>query len=240
MKGYIHNGDCIVWLRAKPSESVQLAFADPPFNIGYKYDQYQDKLPQAAYLEWCRLWFAETWRVLDGKGTFWLAISDENVAELCVLAKGLGFTLRNWCIWHYTFGVHLKSKFGRGKTHLLYFTKGKEWTWNGDDIRIESERQRSGDKRADPRGRVPSDVWDVSRLCGTFKERIGHPCQMPESILRRIVLACSNPGDSVIDPFSGSGTTVAVATREGRRGEGCELSPEYAALSQARIHAGHE
>ncbi len=236
-KWTLHTGDCIPWLKAKPSGSVQLAFADPPFNIGYGYDRYDDRRTKADYLDWCEVWMGEVHRALDPTGTFWLAISDENAAELCVYAKILGFKLRNWCIWHYTFGEHLKSKFGRSKTHLLYFTKGDSWTWNGDDIRIESERQRSGDKRADPRGRVPSDVWTVPRICGTFKERTGHPCQMPEAILRRIVRACSNPGDKVLDPFAGSGTTLAAAAAEGRIADGCELSPEYAELARTRLDA---
>ena len=98
-----------------------------------------------------------------------------------------------------------------------------------------AERQRLGDRRANPAGRVPGDVWEGPRLTGNNRERTGHPCQMPESILERIIRAASNVGDLVFDPFAGSGTTLAVAKRLGRRWLGCEISPAYAAAATQRI-----
>lgn len=235
MKSHLHTGDCLDWLPTIDGVA-DLVFADPPFNIGYTYDTYRDNRKSSDYLEWCRRWIEGLHAALTPTGTLWIAIGDEYAAELCLIAKRAGFTLRNWCIWHYTFGVHLRAKFGRSKTHMLYFVKdSKHFTWNPDAVRIESARQRTGDKRADPRGRVPPDVWTASRICGTFKERTGHPCQMPEAILRRIVRACSNPGDTVADPFAGSGTTLAAALKENRNAVGCELSPEYADAIRIRL-----
>ncbi len=245
----IKTGNGIEFMDRLDPGSVDLCFCDPPFNIGHKYDIYDDNLSASKYLDWSSEWIKSAMYSLRPGGAFWLAIGDDYAAELKVLAGSHGFHLRNWVIWHYTFGVHLKSKFGRCHTHLLYFLKpGGESTWNADAIRVPSKRQTEyNDKRADPRGRVPGDVWDAdivddvwteSRVCGTFKERTAHTAQMPEVILDRIILGCSNEGDLVCDPFSGSGTTGTVAIRRHRRFTGCELSPAYAAAANARIAKG--
>ena len=213
-----------------------LIFVDPPFNIGYHYDVYKDDKTEDEYLRWCQTWMQRCYYLLKDTGTFWLAIGDEQAAELVCMAKRIGFHMRSWCVWHYTFGVHLKSKFGRGHTHLVYFTKHKKkFTWNPDSIRVPSKRQLMGDKRADPRGRVPDDVWQFSRICGTFKERTSHSCQMPEKVLERIILACSNPGDLVLDPMAGSGTTLVVAEKTGRNSQGVELSQDYCDIIKSRM-----
>src|SRR5271170_6674336 len=101
----ILTGDCVAVLATLPAASVDLAFADPPFNIGYEYDAYDDRLDSEKYLDWCRQWTAEVVRVLKPNGTFWLAIGDEYAAELKVmLQREHGLTLRNWVVWYYTFG----------------------------------------------------------------------------------------------------------------------------------------
>jgi site-specific DNA-methyltransferase (adenine-specific) len=253
--------------------SVDLAFADPPFNIGYDYDVYEDDRAAEDYLAWSRKWISGVKRILKPNGTFWLAIGDEYAAELKVMCtRELGFTCRSWVIWFYTFGVHCKNKFTRSHAHLFHFVKdAKNFTFNSMDIRVPSARELVyGDKRADPRGRVPDDTWmippalpaeaatkegfvlrpqDISdrfrvdsdtwyfaRVAGTFNERKGwHGCQMPEQLLGRIVRACSNEGDLVLDPFAGSGTTLAVAKKLGRRFLGFELSKDYAKQVEIRL-----
>lgn len=255
---WIRLGDCLEGLDAIPEGTVDLAFADPPFNIGYDYDVYRDRLDAERYLDWSREWMSRVWRALKPDGSFWLAIGDEYAAELKVLAhRELGFHPRNWVVWYYTFGVHCERKFTRSHAHLLYFVKDpKRFTFNGDAARVPSARQLIyADARANPAGRVPDDtwilrprdagpeafaddhdVWSVSRVCGTFKERRGwHGCQMPEQVLGRIVRTCSNPGDLVVDPFAGSGTTLAVAKKLGRRGLGFDVSPDYVARARARL-----
>ena len=234
----IVQGDCLPLLASLPRESIDLAFADPPFNIGYDYDVYKDRMAAADYVDWSKRWIKQVWRVLKPSGTFWLAIGDDFAAELKVAAcQDCGFTLRSWVIWHYTFGVNCTRKFTRSHTHLLYFVKNpKSFTFNDEAIRVPSWRQLHGDKRANPKGRIPDDTWQFSRVCGTFKERAGwHGCQMPEQVLGRIIRACSNPGDTVLDPFAGSGTTLAVAKKLGRRWLGFELSEWYAWQAQARL-----
>ena len=253
----VHRGDCLDLLAAVPAGSVRLAFADPPFNIGYDYDTYDDRLAADDYLAWSKRWMGEVGRVRADDGTFWLAIGDEDAAELKVIAtRELGFTCRSWVVWYYTFGVHCKQKFARSHAHLFHFVKDPaKFTFNLDAIRVPSARELVyGDKRACPTGRLPDDTWVLRpqdlpegfgadadtwyfpRVCGTFKERSGwHGCQMPEQLLGRIIRASSHAGDVVLDPFGGSGTTLAVAKKLGRRFLGCELSEQYAARIEARL-----
>jgi site-specific DNA-methyltransferase (adenine-specific) len=251
----ILTGDCLRVLAELPEASVDLAFADPPFNIGYEYDVYDDRKAKADYLAWTEKWLRAVRRVLKPTGSFYVAIGDEYAAETKVRLDEMGLTLRNWIVWHYTFGVHCTKKFSRSHAHIFYYVVDpKRFTFHADAVRVPSARQTTyADKRANPRGRLPddtwvlrpqedarlfpsdSDTWYVSRVCGTFRERKGHPCQMPEAVLERIVRASSNPGDLVLDPFSGSGTTLAVARRLGRHYLGIELSEQYAEQTRRRL-----
>jgi len=254
----IHQTDCVTGMRELSDECIHLAFADPPFNIGYRYDVYHDSLESDEYLKWCDEWIREVYRVLRSDGTFWLAIGDEYAAELKVLAQQIGFRCRSWVVWYYTFGVNCKNKFSRSHAHLFYFVKDpNQFTFNADDpaVRVPSARQLVyNDRRANQRGRLPDDtwilrpqdlpdgfqsdedVWYFPRVAGTFKERAGfHGCQMPEQLLGRIIRACSNEQDWVLDPFSGSATTVAVAKKLDRRYISFELSAEYAAAGRERL-----
>jgi site-specific DNA-methyltransferase (adenine-specific) len=253
----LHEGDCVENLSRLAGGSIDLVFADPPFNIGYNYDVYDDRKDDGKYLDWSRAWMKEVARVLKPDGTFWLAIGDEFAAELKVAAtRELGLHMRSWVIWYYTFGVNCKYNFSRSHTHLFYFVKDhKKYTFHDSEIRVPSARQLIyADTRANSKGRLPDntwilrpqdvpggvspdqDTWYVSRVCGTFKERKGwHGCQMPEQILGRVIRACSNPGEIVLDPFGGSGTTLAVAKKLDRRYLGFELSPSYAANIRERL-----
>ncbi len=222
--------DCIEIMKKLPDESIDLVFADPPFNIGIKYDVHNDNMPYEEYYNWSEKWIQETFRLLKSKGTIYIAIGDEFAAEINIILKRTGFYFRNWIIWYYTFGQNQRKKFNRAHTHILYFTKDKErFTFNDKEIRIPSARQLIyKDRRANPIGKIPDDVWQFSRVCGTFKERIGkHPCQMPEDLLELIIKTSSNEGDVVLDPFGGTGTTVAVAKKLKRNFLTMEISKEY-------------
>ncbi|MEK6676971.1 MAG: site-specific DNA-methyltransferase [Planctomycetota bacterium] len=252
-------GDCVSQMAKMDAGSVDLCFADPPFNIGYAYDQYDDRRSVEDYLGWSKKWIGEVIRVLKPNGAFWLAIGDEYAAELKVLAtRELGLTCRSWVVWYYTFGVHCNAKFTRSHAHLFHFVRDpKSFTFNDMAIRVPSARQLVyADKRANPKGRVPddtwilrpqdvpegfsadSDTWYFPRVCGTFKERAGfHGCQMPEQLLGRIIRACSNEGDLVLDPFAGSGTTLAVGKKLGRQYIGFDVSEEYVEQVTRRLEA---
>jgi hypothetical protein len=168
-----------------------------------------------------------------------IAIGDDYAAHVKIIADELGLFMRNWIIWHYTFGQQTKNKFARAHTHIFYFAHDhKHFTFNDRAVRVPSDRQLIyNDRRANPAGKMPDDVWDgYSRVCGTFKERAGwHPCQMPEGLLKRIIAASSNPGDCVLDPFSGSGTTAAAAYQLGRNYVGVEISQTYVENSDRRL-----
>lgn len=251
----IHRLDCIEAMQSMDEGSVDLVFADPPFNIGYEYDEYHDKKDAKAYLDWSRQWISGVQRVLKPTGTFWLAIGDDYAAELKVLSQDIGFHCRSWVIWYYTFGVNCKYKFSRSHTHLFHFVKDrKTFAFNREEILVPSARQLVyADKRAAP-GRLPDDtwvlrpqdladgfnpdedVWYFPRVAGTFKEREGfHGCQMPEQLLGRIIKVSSKPGELVLDPFSGSSTTVAVAKKLGRRFLAFDISEDYIARGLKRL-----
>jgi DNA modification methylase len=253
----LHNTDCVSGMKRLPDGCVDLAFADPPFNIGYEYDVYHDRLESERYLHWCCDWMREVVRVLKPSGTFWLAIGDEYAAELKVLMqRELGLSCRSWVVWYYTFGVNCTKKFSRSHAHLFHMVRDPtNFTFNDQAVRVPSARQLVyGDGRANPKGRLPDDTWILRpqdsphafgadqdtwyfpRVNGTFKERAGwHGCQMPEQLLGRIIRACSNSCELVLDPFGGSGTTLAVAKKLGRRYLGYELSPEYVARIKDRL-----
>jgi DNA modification methylase len=248
-------GDCLRVLAQMPAASVDLAFADPPFNIGYEYDLYDDRRSSGDYLAWTERWLAAVKRVLKPTGSFFVAIGDEYAAEHKVRMDALGFTLRNWIVWHYTFGVNCKKKFNRSHAHIFYYVADpNRFTFNPEPVRVPSARMTTyADRRANPVGKLPddtwvlrpqesdshfqseSDTWYVPRVCGTFKERVEHPCQMPEAVLERIIQVASNPGDLVLDPFAGSGTTLAAAKKLGRRCVGIELSEDYAEGVRRRL-----
>jgi DNA modification methylase len=257
-KNQIHQGDCVALLNKLNAGSIDLVFADPPFNIGYEYDVYDDQQETGDYLAWCRQWIGGVYRALKPDGTFWLAIGDEYAAELKLEAQKIGFHCRSWVIWYYTFGVNCANGFSRSHTHLFHFVKDKKkFTFNraNPQIRVKSARQLVyADHRANPDGRLPDntwitrpqdapqsfspnhDTWYYARVAGTFKEREGfHGCQMPEQLLGRIIRSTSRPNDLVLDPFSGSGTTVCVAKKLARQWMGFELSKDYARYIAERL-----
>ena len=151
--------------------------------------------------------------------------------------------------------MNCTKKFNRSHAHIFYYVADpKSFTFNADTIRVASARQTTyADSRANPKGKLPDDTWvlrpqednsvfpdegdtwAISRVCGTFKERSEHPCQMPLAVLERIVKVSSNPGDLVMDPFSGSGTTLVAAKKWGRDYLGTELSENYADLCRDRL-----
>lgn len=256
--GSIYVGDCIQFMERHIKDlAVDLIIADPPYNIGYEYDIYNDNRPDREYLDWTYRWINAAVKLLKPDGSLWIAIGDEYVAEVKWIAqRQVGLHLRNWVVWYYTFGVQCRDKFSRSHTHLLYFVKDpSHYKFRAERIRVPSARRLVyNDARTHPAGRVPDntwilrpqdipqsltpleDTWYFARIAGTFKERARFvQCQLPEKLLARIILACSDPGDLVFDPFVGSGSTLMVAKKLARRYLGCELSPNYARWAEKRL-----
>ena len=231
--------DCIELLNKVKEPFADLIFADPPFNIGYQYDKYKDTLKSEKYIAWTHDWMSACLNVLKPAGSFYIAIGDDYAANIKVIADQLGLTMRNWIIWHYTFGQQTKAKFARAHTHIFYFVKDKDnFVFNDYAVRVPSDRQLTyNDKRANPKGKMPDDVWnEYSRVCGTFNERLKwHPCQMPENLLARIIAVSSNPNDLILDPFIGSATTAAVAKKLSRNYCGIDISDNYVTNGKQRL-----
>jgi DNA modification methylase len=243
----VYREDCLlgVHLRVKHGLPTLLA-TDPPYNIGQMYSDYVDNKPQAEYLSWLKARLRTSIDHLHPHASIWIAINDANVSELDVMCKReLGLFPRRKVIWHYTFGQNGSKNFTASHITWLYYTRHKtKFTFNPDAIRVPSSRQLVyNDKRQSPKGRLPNDTWVLlperepaafkpldntwlfSRVCGTFKAKVEEsPNQMPIEMMRRIVLACSNPGDTVLDSFNGTGTTGAAAIAAGRKYIGFDVS----------------
>lgn len=195
-------------------------FADPPFNIGHGYNGYHDR--RDDFDDFTLDWISVCWQACDGV----IALhGPDDLAELYLIAaRRLGMRRIAWVNWHYRFGQCSRSNWIDARCHCLIFAKGDQWTWNPDSVLVESDRaSKYGDKRihdTDNGGqRLPGTVWGVpsdgpywGRVTGNSTERRqNHPNQLPENYLRRLLLAYTNPGDRVLDPFAGSGTTATVA-----------------------------
>jgi site-specific DNA-methyltransferase (adenine-specific) len=235
-------GDCLAELPKLRAGCARLVFADPPYNVGMDYGggAKADRRPDDEYLADCRRCFEECRRVLADDGSLWVLIGDEYAAEYGVMLKGLGLTIRGWIKWHETFGVCNSAKrgFSRCSRHLFYFAKdARRFVFNPEAVSRPSDRQtKYNDARADPTGKVWDDVWVIPRLTGTCAERLPEfPTQLPLDLLRPVILCASDPGDLVIDPYSGSATTGVAALESGRRYLGVERGPNFARLSRLRL-----
>ena len=243
----VHVGDCRDVLVSLPERGeVDLIFADPPFNWDVPYDEWHDGMPRAEYERFTFDWLDECVETLAAHGSLWVNIPDDTAAEVVLHLKRRGLTMINWCIWHFRFGQNRDSSFILSKVHVLYFVKNPDRrTFNHHEILEPSDRaavyfdHRTMNKDVNKGLRVPLDVWYGQywgRVQGNNKERRhGHHNQIPEVYLQRVIRACSNKGDLVLDPFLGSGTTLTVARALGRRSIGIEYSPVHAASSWERI-----
>jgi site-specific DNA-methyltransferase (adenine-specific) len=246
----VYVGDCREVLAQLSKKSVDLVFADPPFNWNVDYGAWDDSRPREDYIEFTQQWLDGCIRVLKDHGSLWVNIPDDTAAEIVMHLKGRGLHMINWCIWHFRFGQNRNTNFIVSKVHVLYFAKDKaKRTWNSDAILEPSDRAavyadpRTFNKKEGTNGmRVPLDVWYGpywGRIQGNNKERrANHQNQIPEVYLERVIRSCSNEGDLVLDPFLGSGTTGTVARSLNRRSIGIEFNPENAASAFDRIRHG--
>jgi site-specific DNA-methyltransferase (adenine-specific) len=221
---------------------ARLIFTDPPYNIGIDYGQGEkaDLLSPQAYMKWVRQWLALCWDCLTDDGSLWVMIGDEYAAEYCTEIKATGFTIRSWIKWYETFGVNCSNKFNRTSRHIFYAVKDeKSFVFNPEPVTRPSDRQtKYGDSRASAGGKIWDDVWQIPRLTGTCSERIpDFPTQLPLAIVEPIVLCASMPGDLVVDPFNGSGTTGVASIRNGRKYIGIEKNEAFVDMAEMRLRA---
>jgi len=257
----VYLGDCRDLLPTIPEVregKLDLVFADPPFNWNRGYDRWNDKMAEVEYIDFTFDWIDLCIKGLRPGGSLWINIPDDWAAEIvCYLKHRLErkpparMDPENWCIWHYRFGQNATERFINSKVHALHFVKhGDKSTWNPHEVLEQSDRRAIyGDPRTEskkdgmPAGmRVPMDVWYGQfwgRVQGNNKERRHyHDNQLPEVYLERVIRACSNEGDVVLDPFLGSGTTGVLAHALGRKFIGCEYSAENAKNAVERMKAG--
>ncbi|MFZ5833268.1 MAG: DNA methyltransferase [Planctomycetota bacterium] len=241
----VHNGDCLAILPTLAAPA-RLIFADPPYNIGIDYGSgpAADKLAPDVYMAWAERWLAACRDRLTPDGSLWVLIGDEFAAEYGVTLKRLGFTIRSWVKWFEAFGVNCSNNFNRCSRHLFYCVRDPGcYVFHADAVSRPSDRQtKYADRRAAPGGKFWDDVWGIEpaipRLTGTCGERVpDFPTQLPLRLLEPIVLCASDPGDLVVDPFNGSGTTGVASIRHGRRYVGIEQNPHFAELARLRLHA---
>lgn len=251
--GEIFRGDAIAWLKTLESETVDLIFADPPYNI--KKAEWDTFESQEEYVQWSLRWIEQAARVLKPTGTLYICGFSEILADLRLPASRF-FKGCKWLVWHYKNKANLGNDWGRSHESILHFRKSRQFTSNIDDIRIpygdhtlkypehpQAETSQYGNGNTSkhktwtphPQGAKPRDVIEIPTTCNGMHEKTPHPTQKPEELLRKLVLASSNVGDLVIDPFLGSGTTAVVSEQLDRRWKGCDISPEYCQWAAERI-----
>jgi adenine-specific DNA-methyltransferase len=218
---------------------ASLIFCDPPYNIGVKYadDHTKDRLDPLQYQTWCKLVMVTLDSHLRPGGTLWWLCPPAHADWVgSLLTKMIGPRLY-MIVKTETFAQYQQKTLTEDYRLLYCHQKpGGELTFNPDSIRVQSERQKMGDKRADPRGRVPGQIWTVRRLQGTSVDRVDwHPCQLAPELLSRIVLGWSNPGEVVMDAFAGSGNMGEVCRATGRDFIGVDKSPTYCQRIRERL-----
>jgi DNA modification methylase len=251
--GVLYCGDNHSRLAAIPTESVDLIYLDPPFFSNRQYEviwgdeaevrSFEDRWDGGIqhYIGWMRQRVFEMHRVLKPTGSIYLHCDWHASHYLKIMLDEI-FGMRNFqneFIWHYGGGGASKKRWGRKHDTLLFYSKGRSWTFNVDDVRV-PHKWTSGQRRADgsernQAGKIADDVWSHHGVMPWASERLGYPTQKPEALLERVILASSNPGDVVLDPFCGCGTSVAVAERLRRQWIGIDISPTAVRLMERRL-----
>jgi site-specific DNA-methyltransferase (adenine-specific) len=257
--GKLWLGDSIRWLKSLSDESVDMIFADPPYNIKKAgWDTFEN---QEKYIQFSMDWIEQAARILKPAGTLFVCGFSEILADIKHPATRFFHSCR-WIIWHYKNKANLGSDWGRSHESILHFRKSRKFTFNIDNIRIpygehtlkypshpqaETSQYGNGKKtnhiwEPNPNGakpkdvlEIPQDLLEIPTTCNGMHEKTPHPTQKPEELLRKLILASSNEGDTIMDPFCGSGTTPVCAEQLRRKWMACDLSSEYLEWAASRI-----
>jgi adenine-specific DNA-methyltransferase len=246
----LYQGDALAMMAALQEPLFNATITSPPYNIG---KEYEERLPLEEYVAWCGKWMSELHRLTTSTGSLWLNLGYTAVPQYgravplpYLLWDKSPFFLVQEIVWQYGAGVSSRLAFSPRNEKVLWYVKDeREYTFNLDDVRDPDvkypNQKKNGKLRCNPLGKNPGDVWSIPKVTSgagrASRERTPHPAQFPEALIERLMLAGTNPGDVVLDPFMGSGTTAAVAARLGRQCVGFELRADYFATAVARLDA---
>lgn len=247
-KAVIYAGDCLSLMREIPDASIQLVITSPPYNIGKPYEKklsLKDYVEQQAnVIESCVRVLAPTGSICWQVGNF---VDKGQIIPLDIVLypifERLGLQLRNRIVWHFEHGLHCSNRYSGRYETVLWFSKTDDYKFNLDPVRVPQKYPgkrhfkgpKTGELSGNPLGKNPGDVWIIPNVKSNHVEKTAHPCQFPVELVERFVLSLTDENDAVFDPFLGSGTSVVAALRQGRRGFGAELAPDYIAIARSRV-----
>jgi adenine-specific DNA-methyltransferase len=243
--------DNLMFMRDLPAESMKLVVTSPPYNIGKHYEK-RETLD--TYLTSQAQVISECVRLLHPHGSICWQVGNHITAggevvpldiALYHLFKDHGLFLRNRIVWHFEHGLHCSKRFSGRYETIMWFTKGADYTFNLDPVRVPSKYPnkryfkgpRIGELSGNPLGKNPSDVWVIPNVKNNHIEKTAHPCQFPVELIERLVLSMTNEGDSVFDPYVGVGSSVIAALIHERNGYGCDIVHEYIDIAWERVRA---
>lgn len=248
LKSVIGCQDNLDFMRSLNNESMHLIVTSPPYNMGKVYER---KTTNEVYIEQQAATIAEAVRLLHPRGSIcWQVgnyVDNGEVYPLDILLyqkfKDHGLQLRNRIIWTFGHGLHCQKRLSGRYETIMWFTKSDEYTFNLDPVRVPSKypekRHFKGPKRgtisSNPLGKNPSDVWEIPNVKANHVEKTEHPCQFPVGLVERLVLALTNAGDSVLDPFLGAGSTAVAALKHERHAYGCDVVQDYITTANERV-----
>lgn len=240
--------DNLAFMRSLPDASMKLIVTSPPYNIGKAYER---RSPLEQYIEQQSAVIAECVRLLEPDGSICWQVGNHVAAgeilpldiPLYPIFKSHGLRLRNRIVWHFEHGLHCSKRLSGRYETINWFTKSDDYSFNLDSIRVPSKypakKYFKGPKRGqlscNPNGKNPGDVWIFPNVKNNHIEKTIHPCQFPVELVERLVLALTEPGDKVLDPYVGVGTTVIAAVKHNRIGYGCDIVKEYIDIAWERL-----
>jgi len=241
--------DNLTFMRPLRSESMNLIVTSPPYNIGKSYEK---RSPLEVYVQQQAQVISECVRLLSPTGSLcWQVgnhVQDGEIFPLDIVLSPIfhdyGLRLRNRIIWHFEHGLHCKKRLSGRYETILWFTKGDNYTFNLDPIRVPSKYPgkkhfkgpKAGQLSCNPLGKNPGDVWIFPNVKNNHVEKTAHPCQYPVELVERLVLSLTNTGDSVFDPYMGVGSAIVAALKHNRAGFGCDTNKEYVDIAWQRVH----
>jgi len=239
---YIITGNCLELFKTIPDNSINIVFADPPFNLSKKYDVYKDNLTPTDYINWCQKWLNESIRVLKPNGSLFIHNIPKWLIPIGNILHNIAY-FKNWISWD-ALSSPVTNMLQPNHYGFLYYTKQQEYKYI--DIRIKHKRDLNGCLIKDyggkinsihPFGTLISDIWtDIHRIKHN-SQRNDHPCQLPVTLLERILLMSTDENDVVLDPFMGTGTTAIAAKRLNRHYIGFDISENYVKIAKENIEA---